>query len=123
MSQLDLAILTSALRFFTCNTQLSSHITKSFYFLESLCLPDQVQYCYGSYLSVYIQCFFLKIFPHHFCYKLLMIPTALCASSALKTYILQSSLMKIICLILSKLSFSIYYCIVLVSMLVLFVFV
>lgn len=44
MSQPDLAILTSALRFFTYNTQLSSPITKYFCFLEALSLTTQAQY-------------------------------------------------------------------------------
>lgn len=39
MSQLDLAIPTSALLFFTYNTKLSADITTFFYFLEALCLP------------------------------------------------------------------------------------
>lgn len=97
MSQLDLAILTSALRFFSYNTQLSSPTTKFFCFLDALCLTAQAQYPYGSHLSVYIQCFFSKIFLCHFWYKHLMIQPALWASSALRPYILRSSPMKIIC--------------------------
>lgn len=90
------------------HTALFTHQKKKILFLRG-CLPA----CLGS---ISLRRLFICLHPvllfenlsMYFWYKLLMIQTALWASSAFKPYILQTRLTKMICLILSKLSFSIY---------------